>query len=84
MVIAFFVFVESVTRLVDPPNINTDMLTVSEGYTEVKATHEIFDLDPKVRLLLVLFHVTLPFFQSQFEFDFKISGLKELGVICSP
>lgn len=30
MVIAFFVFVESVTRLVDPPNINTDMLTVSE------------------------------------------------------
>ncbi|CAB1332715.1 unnamed protein product [Coregonus sp. 'balchen'] len=32
MVIAFFVFVESVTRLVDPPNINTDMLTpVSVG-----------------------------------------------------
>lgn len=30
MVIAFFVFVESVTRLVDPPNINTDMLTVSD------------------------------------------------------
>uniref|UniRef100_A0A667XV55 Zinc transporter n=1 Tax=Myripristis murdjan TaxID=586833 RepID=A0A667XV55_9TELE len=30
MVIAFFVFVESITRLVDPPNINTDMLTVSE------------------------------------------------------
>lgn len=30
MVIAFFVFMESVTRLVDPPNINTDMLTVSE------------------------------------------------------
>uniref|UniRef100_A0A3P9NIG0 Zinc transporter n=1 Tax=Poecilia reticulata TaxID=8081 RepID=A0A3P9NIG0_POERE len=29
MVIAFFVFVESVTRLLDPPNINTDMLTVS-------------------------------------------------------
>uniref|UniRef100_A0A8C2DBN2 Zinc transporter n=1 Tax=Cyprinus carpio TaxID=7962 RepID=A0A8C2DBN2_CYPCA len=28
MVIAFFVFVESVTRLIDPPNINTDMLTV--------------------------------------------------------
>lgn len=33
MVIAFFVFVESVTRLVDPPNINTDMLTVSELLT---------------------------------------------------
>ncbi|MBN3306128.1 ZNT5 protein, partial [Amia calva] len=32
MVIAFFVFVESITRLVDPPNINTDMLTpVSVG-----------------------------------------------------
>lgn len=32
MVIAFFVFVESVTRLLDPPNINTDMLTpVSVG-----------------------------------------------------
>ncbi|CAL8320919.1 unnamed protein product [Lota lota] len=32
MVIAFFVFVESVTRLFDPPNINTDMLTpVSVG-----------------------------------------------------
>ncbi|XP_049594353.1 proton-coupled zinc antiporter SLC30A5 isoform X1 [Syngnathus scovelli] len=32
MVIAFFVFVESVTRLVDPPNIDTDMLTpVSVG-----------------------------------------------------
>ncbi|KAI1905302.1 hypothetical protein AGOR_G00014700 [Albula goreensis] len=32
MVIAFFVFIESVTRLVDPPNINTDMLTpVSVG-----------------------------------------------------
>ncbi|XP_051907058.1 proton-coupled zinc antiporter SLC30A5 [Hippocampus zosterae] len=32
MVIAFFVFMESVTRLVDPPNINTDMLTpVSVG-----------------------------------------------------
>lgn len=30
MVIAFFVFVESVTRLLDPPNINTDMLTVSK------------------------------------------------------
>lgn len=29
MVIAFFVFVESITRLLDPPNINTDMLTVS-------------------------------------------------------
>uniref|UniRef100_A0A671QNK3 Zinc transporter n=1 Tax=Sinocyclocheilus anshuiensis TaxID=1608454 RepID=A0A671QNK3_9TELE len=28
MVIAFFVFVESITRLIDPPNINTDMLTV--------------------------------------------------------
>lgn len=28
MVIAFFVFVESVTRVIDPPNINTDMLTV--------------------------------------------------------
>ncbi|XP_030624100.1 proton-coupled zinc antiporter SLC30A5 isoform X2 [Chanos chanos] len=27
MVIAFFVFVESITRLIDPPNINTDMLT---------------------------------------------------------
>ncbi|KAM9323364.1 proton-coupled zinc antiporter SLC30A5 isoform 2-T2 [Pholidichthys leucotaenia] len=27
MVIAFFVFVESITRLLDPPNINTDMLT---------------------------------------------------------
>lgn len=32
MVIAFFVFVESVTRLLDPPNINTDMLTVSKMY----------------------------------------------------
>lgn len=32
MVIAFFVFVESVTRLLDPPNINTDMLTVSVQY----------------------------------------------------
>ncbi|XP_032426124.1 zinc transporter 5 [Xiphophorus hellerii] len=32
MVIAFFVFVESVSRLLDPPNINTDMLTpVSVG-----------------------------------------------------
>uniref|UniRef100_A0A673ANZ6 Zinc transporter n=1 Tax=Sphaeramia orbicularis TaxID=375764 RepID=A0A673ANZ6_9TELE len=32
MVIAFFVFVESITRLLDPPNINTDMLTpVSVG-----------------------------------------------------
>uniref|UniRef100_A0A3Q3A7Q3 Zinc transporter n=1 Tax=Kryptolebias marmoratus TaxID=37003 RepID=A0A3Q3A7Q3_KRYMA len=32
MVIAFFVFMESVTRLLDPPNINTDMLTpVSVG-----------------------------------------------------
>ncbi|KTG38501.1 hypothetical protein cypCar_00008597 [Cyprinus carpio] len=32
MVIAFFVFMESVTRLIDPPNINTDMLTpVSVG-----------------------------------------------------
>uniref|UniRef100_A0A3P8WI09 Zinc transporter n=1 Tax=Cynoglossus semilaevis TaxID=244447 RepID=A0A3P8WI09_CYNSE len=32
MVIAFFVFVESVTRLLDPPNIDTDMLTpVSVG-----------------------------------------------------
>uniref|UniRef100_A0A8C5B3D4 Zinc transporter n=1 Tax=Gadus morhua TaxID=8049 RepID=A0A8C5B3D4_GADMO len=32
MVIAFFVFVESVSRLFDPPNINTDMLTpVSVG-----------------------------------------------------
>ncbi|XP_077062459.1 proton-coupled zinc antiporter SLC30A5 [Siphateles boraxobius] len=32
MVIAFFVFVESVTRVIDPPNINTDMLTpVSVG-----------------------------------------------------
>ncbi|XP_029301226.1 proton-coupled zinc antiporter SLC30A5 isoform X2 [Cottoperca gobio] len=32
MVIAFFVFVESVTRVMDPPNINTDMLTpVSVG-----------------------------------------------------
>ncbi|KAL6097216.1 slc30a5 [Pungitius sinensis] len=32
MVIAFFVFVESVTRVLDPPNINTDMLTpVSVG-----------------------------------------------------
>lgn len=30
MVIAFFVFVESVTRVLDPPNINTDMLTVSK------------------------------------------------------
>lgn len=30
MVIAFFVFLESVTRLLDPPNINTDMLTVSK------------------------------------------------------
>ena len=29
MVIAFFVFMESVSRLLDPPNINTDMLTVS-------------------------------------------------------
>lgn len=33
MVIAFFVFVESVTRLLDPPNINTDMLTVSPAQT---------------------------------------------------
>uniref|UniRef100_G3Q1K6 Zinc transporter n=1 Tax=Gasterosteus aculeatus aculeatus TaxID=481459 RepID=G3Q1K6_GASAC len=32
MVIAFFVFVESVSRVLDPPNINTDMLTpVSVG-----------------------------------------------------
>lgn len=32
MVIAFFVFIESITRLIDPPNINTDMLTpVSVG-----------------------------------------------------
>ncbi|XP_035248089.1 zinc transporter 5 [Anguilla anguilla] len=32
MVIAFFVFMESVTRVIDPPNINTDMLTpVSVG-----------------------------------------------------
>ncbi|XP_072309578.1 proton-coupled zinc antiporter SLC30A5 [Eucyclogobius newberryi] len=32
MVISFFVFVESVSRLFDPPNINTDMLTpVSVG-----------------------------------------------------
>ncbi|KAG7247945.1 hypothetical protein CRUP_019536, partial [Coryphaenoides rupestris] len=32
MVISFFVFMESVTRLFDPPNINTDMLTpVSVG-----------------------------------------------------
>uniref|UniRef100_A0A8C4IAT1 Zinc transporter n=1 Tax=Dicentrarchus labrax TaxID=13489 RepID=A0A8C4IAT1_DICLA len=32
MVIAFFVFMESVTRVLDPPNINTDMLTpVSVG-----------------------------------------------------
>uniref|UniRef100_A0A8C9R1K1 Zinc transporter n=1 Tax=Scleropages formosus TaxID=113540 RepID=A0A8C9R1K1_SCLFO len=32
MVIAFFVFVESVTRLIDPPNIDTEMLTpVSVG-----------------------------------------------------
>ncbi|XP_035040513.2 zinc transporter 5 isoform X2 [Hippoglossus stenolepis] len=32
MVIAFFVFMESVSRLLDPPNINTDMLTpVSVG-----------------------------------------------------
>uniref|UniRef100_A0A8C5GDW8 Zinc transporter n=1 Tax=Gouania willdenowi TaxID=441366 RepID=A0A8C5GDW8_GOUWI len=32
MVIAFFVFMESITRLLDPPNINTDMLTpVSVG-----------------------------------------------------
>lgn len=30
MVIAFFVFMESITRLLDPPNINTDMLTVSK------------------------------------------------------
>uniref|UniRef100_A0A7N6AL93 Zinc transporter n=1 Tax=Anabas testudineus TaxID=64144 RepID=A0A7N6AL93_ANATE len=30
MVIAFFVFMESVTRVLDPPNVNTDMLTVSE------------------------------------------------------
>lgn len=37
MVIAFFVFVESVTRLVDPPNINTDMLTVSEDCADVEA-----------------------------------------------
>ncbi|XP_048875794.1 zinc transporter 5 [Brienomyrus brachyistius] len=27
MVIAFFVFMESITRLINPPNINTDMLT---------------------------------------------------------
>lgn len=32
MVIAFFVFIESITRLLDPPNIDTDMLTpVSVG-----------------------------------------------------
>uniref|UniRef100_A0A7N6FHX0 Zinc transporter n=1 Tax=Anabas testudineus TaxID=64144 RepID=A0A7N6FHX0_ANATE len=32
MVIAFFVFMESVTRVLDPPNVNTDMLTpVSVG-----------------------------------------------------
>ncbi|XP_034780882.2 proton-coupled zinc antiporter SLC30A5-like [Acipenser ruthenus] len=32
MVIAFFVFIESITRVIDPPNINTDMLTpVSVG-----------------------------------------------------
>lgn len=37
MVIAFFVFVESVTRLVDPPNINTDMLTVSEDCAVAEA-----------------------------------------------
>lgn len=29
MVIAFFVFLESVARLVDPPDIDTNMLTVS-------------------------------------------------------
>lgn len=29
MVIAFFVFMESVARLVDPPDIDTNMLTVS-------------------------------------------------------
>lgn len=29
MVIAFFVFTESVARLVDPPDIDTNMLTVS-------------------------------------------------------
>lgn len=34
MVIAFFVFVESVTRVMDPPNINTDMLTVSLHYNK--------------------------------------------------
>lgn len=40
MVIAFFVFVESVTRVLDPPNINTDMLTVSKLHLplNVKAT----------------------------------------------
>lgn len=37
MVIAFFVFVESVTRLLDPPNINTDMLTVSK----MRAPHHV-------------------------------------------
>lgn len=29
MVIAFFVFVESVARLIDPPELDTHMLTVS-------------------------------------------------------
>lgn len=29
MVIAFFVFIEAVARIFDPPDINTDMLTVS-------------------------------------------------------
>lgn len=38
MVIAFFVFMESVTRLLDPPNINTDMLTVS--FAELRLTSQ--------------------------------------------
>lgn len=32
MVIAFFVFVEAVSRLIDPPNINTVMLAASVWY----------------------------------------------------
>uniref|UniRef100_A0A1A7XIW8 Zinc transporter n=1 Tax=Iconisemion striatum TaxID=60296 RepID=A0A1A7XIW8_9TELE len=42
MVIAFFVFVESVTRLLDPPNINTDMLTVSHLGSTLVVSSGIF------------------------------------------
>lgn len=45
MVIAFFVFVESVTRLVDPPNINTDMLTVSDHCADVRAFFSLINVN---------------------------------------